>query len=390
MDNNKLDHTMSFTGRGGEFFGIWIVNILLSVITLGIYSAWAKVRTNKYFYGNTILDGDSFEYHAKPMQILKGRLVAMGCVLLWAVANSFFPIISMVLLLAFIAALPFLSWSNARFDSVMTSYRNVRFSFTGTLGKAYSTILGRSVVIMLAIFAVFAVIGFAAQASAVAAVVVVLIGVPGVLYLQAWAMSGIASYFANGYRYGERDFSAQISSGYYFKTYLLAAVLWLVASVLSMLAIGLFLGAGALMSAFSEGQAGMADILGSPAMIGMGIAAYAVLLFLGVAISAFISVRIRNHVFSQLMLEGDPELKFDSKMTVMSYVGLVVTNFILQVITLGIARPWVMVRTAKYVAGVTSVQGDLSLLLAQDQDSDVKSAVSDEVAQAFDVNLGIG
>ncbi|MCG7498124.1 DUF898 domain-containing protein [Vibrio sp. Of7-15] len=390
MDNNKLDHTMSFTGRGGEFFGIWIVNILLSVITLGIYSAWAKVRTNQYFYGNTILDGDSFEYHAKPMQILKGRLVALVCVLLWAVANSLFPVFSMVLLLAFVAVLPFLSWSNARFDSAMTSYRNVRFSFVGTLGKAYSTILGRSLVIMLAIFAVFAVIGFAVQASPIAAGIVILAGIPGVLYLQAWAMSGIASYFANGYRYGERDFSAQISSGYYFKTYLLAAVLWLVASVLSIVAIGLFLGAGAFMAALSEGQAGMADIMGSPAMIGIAIAAYAVMLFLGVAISAFISVRIRNHVFSQLMLEGEPELKCDSKMTVMSYVGLVVTNFILQVITMGIARPWVMVRTAKYVASVTSVHGDLSRLVAQDQDSNVKSAVSDEVAQAFDVNLGIG
>ena len=390
MDNNKLNHTMSFTGRGGEFFGIWIVNILLSVITLGIYSAWAKVRTNQYFYGNTILDGDSFEYHAKPMQILKGRLVALVCVLLWAVANSFLPVFSMVLLLAFVAALPFLSWSNARFDSAMTSYRNVRFSFVGTLGKAYSTILGRSLIIMLAIFAVFAVIGFAVQASPIAAGIVILAGIPGVLYLQAWAMSGIASYFANGYRYGERDFSAQISSGYYFKTYLLAAVLWLVASVLSIVAIGLFLGAGAFMAALSEGQAGMADIMGSPAMIGIAIAAYAVMLFLGVAISAFISVRIRNHVFSQLMLEGEPELKCDSKMTVMSYVGLVVTNFILQVITMGIARPWVMVRTAKYVASVTSVHGDLSRLVAQDQDSNVKSAVSDEVAQAFDVNLGIG
>lgn len=390
MDNNKLDHTMSFTGRGGEFFGIWIVNILLSVITLGIYSAWAKVRTNQYFYGNTILDGDSFEYHAKPMQILKGRLVAMVCVLLWAVANSFFPVFSMVLLLAFIAALPFLSWSNARFDSAMTSFRNVRFSFVGTLGKAYSTILGRSLVIMLAIFAVFAVIGFAVQTSAIVAGIVILASIPGVLYLQAWAMSGIASYFANGYRYGEHDFSAQISSGYYFKTYLLAAVLWLVASVLSIVAIALFLGAGAFMAALSEGQAGMADIIASPAVIGIGIAAYAVLLFLGVAISAFISVRIRNHVFSQLMLDGEPELKFDSKMTVMSYVGLVVTNFILQAITLGIARPWAMVRTAKYVASVTSVHGDLSRLVAQDQDSNVKSAVSDEVAQAFDVNLGIG
>lgn len=35
----------SFTGSAGEYFRIWIVNIALSIVTLGIYSAWAKVRT---------------------------------------------------------------------------------------------------------------------------------------------------------------------------------------------------------------------------------------------------------------------------------------------------------------------------------------------------------
>jgi Zn-dependent protease with chaperone function len=53
-----------FRGRAGEYFGIWIVNVLLSIITLGIYSAWAKVRRLRYFYGNTWLDGHNFEYHA--------------------------------------------------------------------------------------------------------------------------------------------------------------------------------------------------------------------------------------------------------------------------------------------------------------------------------------
>ena len=56
----------SFTGKASEYFGIWIVNIILSVITLGIYSAWAKVRNKRYFYGNTKLNGSSFSYLASP------------------------------------------------------------------------------------------------------------------------------------------------------------------------------------------------------------------------------------------------------------------------------------------------------------------------------------
>ena len=67
-----------FRGNGGEYFRIWIVNLLLTIVTLGIYSAWAKVRRLRYFYGNTLLDGHSFEYHGRPLAILKGRLIVVG------------------------------------------------------------------------------------------------------------------------------------------------------------------------------------------------------------------------------------------------------------------------------------------------------------------------
>lgn len=66
-----------FTGSGGEYFKIWIVNIFLTIITLGIYSAWAKVRNKRYFYSNTQLDGSTFKYLANPLKILQGRIIAV-------------------------------------------------------------------------------------------------------------------------------------------------------------------------------------------------------------------------------------------------------------------------------------------------------------------------
>jgi len=44
-----------FHGSGSEYFRIWLVNSILSLLTLGVYSAWAKVRRKRYFYGNTRL-----------------------------------------------------------------------------------------------------------------------------------------------------------------------------------------------------------------------------------------------------------------------------------------------------------------------------------------------
>jgi uncharacterized membrane protein YjgN (DUF898 family) len=53
----------------GEYFGIWIVNLLLSLVTLGIYTAWAKVRRLRYFYGNMR------RWTATPSTITQGRRV---------------------------------------------------------------------------------------------------------------------------------------------------------------------------------------------------------------------------------------------------------------------------------------------------------------------------
>ena len=68
----------TFTGTAREYFGIWIVNVLLTIVTLGIYSAWAKVRRQRYFYGNTRLDGVPFEY---PVTVCDAciRLVVGAC-----------------------------------------------------------------------------------------------------------------------------------------------------------------------------------------------------------------------------------------------------------------------------------------------------------------------
>src|SRR6202166_4639400 len=73
----RAPEPLSFTGTGGEYFGIWIVNLLLTIATLGIYSAWAKVRRLQYFYRNTRVAGAIFDYHGNPKAILKGRILAL-------------------------------------------------------------------------------------------------------------------------------------------------------------------------------------------------------------------------------------------------------------------------------------------------------------------------
>ncbi|WP_159656783.1 YjgN family protein [Vibrio atypicus] len=391
MEQQQLTNPVSFNGRGGEFFGIWIVNILLSIITLGIYSAWAKVRTKRYFYGNTHIDGDNFEYHAQPIQILKGRLVALAVVLAWSISSNFFPVASMALLLVFYAALPWLLWSNARFDAAMTSYRNVHFSFTAPLKQAYVTLLGRGVGALLIIMTY---IGIIIAVSSVSVVTAVLMGAGAFVLMSviyAWVIAGAHQFFTNGYQYGDWKFSADLKLGFFVKLYLKALMMGVVAALVFLLI--MFFG---LMGSLDMTQVLNGDFSSlSENLTGAWLmfAAYGVMIVLSITLTAYTTTSIRNYIFSQLAAkheeQADVEYQFVSKLTVSSYVWLVLSNFLLQVVTLGIARPWVMVRTSRYLADRTAVIGDMSYLVARDEASDVKSAVSDEVAQAFDLGIGI-
>lgn len=137
----RRDLGFEFSGNGFEYFRIWIVNILLGIVTLGIYSAWAKVRTLRYFYGNTSLDGASFEYLAEPLQILKGRLVAFALLLLYMLADQFVPLLGAVLMLVFFCAFPWIMVRGLAFRNYYSAWRGVRFGFDGRIGEAYKVFL---------------------------------------------------------------------------------------------------------------------------------------------------------------------------------------------------------------------------------------------------------
>ena len=140
-DNQKITPII-FQGKASEYFGIWIVNLLLSLVTLGIYSAWAKVRRKKYFYNNTLIDNVAFDYHANPIAILKGRIIAFILFALYVYGKGSSPILAAVLVLLFFLFLPWLIVRGSLFNARNTSHRGLRFDFVGTVSKAARVYIG--------------------------------------------------------------------------------------------------------------------------------------------------------------------------------------------------------------------------------------------------------
>ena len=128
---------LRFTGSGSEYFRIWITNTFLSIVPLGIYSAWAKVRRTRYFYANTRLAGASFEYHGKPAAILKGRIVALVLLVAYQLASESTRLLAAALFVLALGGMPWLIWKSLQFRLYYSSYRGIRFGFAGSLAGAY-------------------------------------------------------------------------------------------------------------------------------------------------------------------------------------------------------------------------------------------------------------
>ncbi|KAF0218618.1 MAG: hypothetical protein FD174_2711 [Geobacteraceae bacterium] len=141
----------AFTGKASEYFGIWIVNILLTVLTLGVYSAWAKVRKRRYFYGNTLLDDAPFDYLADPMAIFRGWLIGAALFVGYSLGSRLSPILGSLFGLLFLAAMPWLIVRSRIFNARNSDHRNIRFNFRANYAEAYEIFLGLAFLVPLSL-----------------------------------------------------------------------------------------------------------------------------------------------------------------------------------------------------------------------------------------------
>lgn len=144
------EHRLSFHGSGGALFGIHIVTLLLSVVTLGIYSFWGRTRIRQYLWSQTEFAADRFAYHGTGGELFRGYLRAMGILLvMYVVALGLLPlatrpllgetggaILGMVALAAgFLVLIPVAIVGARRYRLSRTSWRGIRFAFSGRVGE---------------------------------------------------------------------------------------------------------------------------------------------------------------------------------------------------------------------------------------------------------------
>ena len=135
MRYNSYNHRFYFTGKGLRYFGIWATNVVLTVITLGLYYPWAKVAMRKFLWNETVLNEDRFVFHGTGMEIFRGFVIAYGMIAALIACIFIMPMGILIFYLGAMLLAPFAIYGGWRYRLSRTSWRGIHFSFRGDLGE---------------------------------------------------------------------------------------------------------------------------------------------------------------------------------------------------------------------------------------------------------------
>jgi uncharacterized membrane protein YjgN (DUF898 family) len=333
----------TFTGSASEYFRIWIVNLFLTVITLGIYYAWAKVRTRRYFYTHTLLVNHPFDYLADPRALFKGYLLIVSLFLVYVIGAQIEPTLSALAMLAFYGLLPYLIYKSLRFRAHNTAYRNIRFHFHGTLQESYHIFLLWPLLLPLTLGLIFPYLAFRQR-----------------------------HYAFNNFAYGTTRNHFAGTVGKFYAVYIAAGLITAVAYLLFFLILFLAL----------------PQMEGSPAPLALGLlgTGYVAVFALFLLLQQYIFAELFNYTWNHSTCG---QVRFQSSLQAGRLAWIRLSNVVAIVLSLGFLIPWAHVRRHRYIVE------NLALVTAGSLDdftADVGaevSAVGDAAADVFDFDIGV-
>lgn len=329
-----------FHGQAMEYFGIWIVNILLTIATLSLYAPWAKVRRLRYFYSHTEFFERFFDFTGVPTKILIGRLIALSIWGAFAVASALDMSIAAFGGLLIYLALPWLIRATLRFNARNSKFANSRFYFSGTTKDAYKQFF-LALLITIFTLGIFS---------------------PVVIWLYK-------RYMLNHLYVGQLKFNLNNE----WSSYMRAVYVPVLMFIALMLVLGIFTG----LFSTSVITTGPYAIMGSLILV------YAVgLLFVGPLIRARIFILTWNSTELN-------QSKFSTNCNQWHYAWIVASNWIVTLFSLGLLSPWAAIRLYRYqVESLTLTLNDDPNLMMNIAQQD-HSAIAEEISDIFDLDISL-
>ena len=134
--------TIKFLGQGSRYFGIAILNAILTIITLGLYYPWAKANIRKFLWNETEVKDSRMVFHGTGKEMFRGFIIAylvLGSLYLGMVLTQSDPEYALYFALGFylglILIVPLAIFGAWRYRITRTSWRGIFMGFDGVFKK---------------------------------------------------------------------------------------------------------------------------------------------------------------------------------------------------------------------------------------------------------------
>ncbi len=348
-------HHPIFWGRGRTLFGIFIVNTFFTLLTLGLYSFWGRVRIRQFLSSQTSFAHTRFSYHGTPQELLKGWSKAFAVFglpyaflslvpLIWDQIPTWIPnALAGTMALCFI---PVAVVGSHRYRLSRTSLGTIRFSFRGHVKKYMKIWVLGSVLTLLT----------------------------AGIYYPFFENARRKFLIAHTY-FGNRPFTYSGTGsgllGIYAKA--LASTVLIVVTLL-----GINAGPEGLSVLAQWPSDGWRDLFFNSLFI-TGLLTLLLPWF-------YLQVAKQRYQWNHSDF-GDAHFQFSA--STWNLMELRMTNFLMLILTFGLAWPWVQVRNLQFLYYHLSLQGPLDFQRIEQEAQDA-SPTGEELAGYFDAGFDLG
>ncbi|HVU02405.1 MAG TPA: DUF898 family protein [Polyangiaceae bacterium] len=139
---DEIEHRVTYSGSGSVLFVLIFKNLLLTLLTLGIYLPWARTERRRYLWQNIAVGGHELRYHGTGtemflgyLKVLSGYLALVGLPLgIAKVDETVGRALQVAGLALLVLLLPIAIYGSRRYLLGRTSLRGIRFGLEPGVG----------------------------------------------------------------------------------------------------------------------------------------------------------------------------------------------------------------------------------------------------------------
>ena len=353
--------SLSFYGEGSKYFVIRLINAILQVITFNFYYPWAKAAKLDYLYEQTEFAGSRFKFHGTGKEMFIGYLKMLAIIIViyssfwFAKANEQIVLGTLLLYGGLIIVYPLAIHGTAKYRLSRSSWRGIFFGYRGELGELFAKLF---IGILVSVFTL------------------------GIYW--SWVEVDLRKYVTKNIRFGsvEFDFVGKGADLFLIK---LKYIIFIFAAIIFGVVLIIMFG---VVSGSEFSRIGIQSLNPSISFIFFGIFAY---LFF-IAIIGSIALMRQREIFqfyadNTFLRQNEQWHGVKLQMSFIDLLQLSITNMLLILFTLGIATPFVEIRTFHFIMPRLEIDGSFDPDSLTQTESNYRDAFGEDVGDWLDIDL---